>query len=787
MPEFAPVLRDFRRAAALTQEALAEKAGVSVEAVRTLEGGRRRYPRPTTVEALAAGLGLSETETAQLKEAAARPKAGGANQLPDDLVDFIGRSAQFDDLTGRLTRMPANTRAVVISAIAGMGGVGKTALAVHAAHAVTEAYPDGHFYLDLRGFGAAEPMDTLEALGILLRRLGTPANLIPESLDQASARYRSAIAGRKMLLILDNAAGPAQVAALLPGTGRSAVMITSRRQLTGLPGAFHLELEVLPDADALRLLEATAGKKRLASDPAAVAVVIQQCGGLPLALRIAGARLAARPDWSVADLRDRLADERSRLDVLADENLSVRATIGLSLNDPAEADREAVALFPLLGLTEGADVDLFVVSALADRPEREVEPLLERLVDIHLLEAAEPGRYRLHDLVRDVAQELVEQRLDEAERFAARLRVLDLYVGTGWKYRSSFGLGQMSGDWLQDEWLTAARDIGEETDVINWLDAERHNVLAAARRAVTGPIEARRLVARVLSGVSPGLVGRLRHHDWRDLGLLAVEAERSVGDPFAGAFAPFELGMAYSMLEDFPAAAEQFSASIAAPKTGGYPEHRQFCLLNLADCLQKSGRPEDGLEWAREALAMTIERQDERGEPEAHLTLGMIYGRLGRREEQDEEFARAADLARASKIDTQHHWLLLHIGRSYRETGRPELASPVLAEAAEFNRGRGAELRLAETQVQQALAELDLGRGGSAKELLLAGLEVAERFENQSLEATVRLHLGKAHTALGSPEQARTEWTTAVDICSRYGLPQVDEVQELLDQVRSSS
>ncbi|MDX6280926.1 MAG: hypothetical protein QOH03_1997, partial [Kribbellaceae bacterium] len=463
------------------------------------------------------------------------------------------------------------------------------------------------------------------------------------------------------------------------------------------------------------------------------------------------------------------------------------ATIGLSLNDPAEADREAVALFPLLGLAEGADVDLFVVSALADRSEREVEPLLERLVDIHLLEAAEPGRYRLHDLVRVVAHELVEQQLDEDERFAARLRVLDLYVGVGWKYRSSFGLGKMSGDWLQDEWLTTARDIGDEGDVVNWLDAERHNVLASARRAVTGPIEARRLVARVLSGVSPGLVGRLRHHDWRDLGLLAVEAERSVGDPYAGAFAPFELGMAYAMLEDFPAAAEQFRASIAAPKVVEYPEHRQFCLMNLADCLQKSGRPEEGLEWAREALAMTIERQDERGEPEAHLVLGTIYGRLGRREEQDEEFARAADLARVSKIDTQHHWILLHIGRSYRETGRPELAVPVLAEVAEYNRERGAELRLVETQVQQALAELDLGRGEQARDLLLAGLKVAKRFENQSLEATVRLHLGRAYAALGSPEQARAEWIASVDICSRHGLPQADEVQELLETVRSSS
>jgi tetratricopeptide (TPR) repeat protein/transcriptional regulator with XRE-family HTH domain len=778
MPDFAPVLRSFRLAAALTQEALAERAGVSVEAVRTLEGGRRRHPRPATVDALAAALGLSETESAQLQEAAVRPKAVDAtNQLPADLADFIGRHTQVDDLTNLLTRMPDNAHTVVISAIAGMGGVGKTALAVHAAHRVTEAFPDGQFYLDLRGFGSPEPMEPLVALGVLLRRLGTPANLIPDSLDQAAARYRSAMAGRKMLLILDNAAGPAQVAPLLPGTGDTAVMITSRRLLTGLPGAFHFELEVLPAADALQLLMATVGAGRIEAEPAAVAEVIGLCGGLPLALRIAGARLATQPDWSVADLRDRLAGEQGRLDELTDENRSVRASIGLSLHGPSEADRAAAAVFPLLGLSRGPEVDLFVVAALADRPEREIEPLLERLVDIHLLEAAEPGRYVLHDLVRVVAQEQANQQLSEQERTEARLRVLELYVATGWKYRSSFGLGKMSSHWLEEISLAAAREIGDQQD---WLDAERHTMLAAARWGASGPIEARRLVTRLASGVSPALVGRMRHHEWRDLALVALEAERSVDDPYAGAFVPFDLGMAYALLEDFAAAAEYFAMALAAPKTSEYPQHRQFCLINLADCLQKSGRLEEGLARAREGLAMTIEREDERGEPEARLVLGTIFGRLGRRDEQDEEFRRTAEFARTTTIGMQHHWLLLHIGRSYRETGRPELALPVLAEAAEFDSSQGAELRLVDDQVQLAMAELDLGHGEPARGHLLAGLEVAVRFENQPLEATVRQQLGRALVALGRLEEARAELTTAFDLCARYGLPQTDEVRELL-------
>jgi len=785
MSDFAPLLRAFRHASGLTQEALADQAAISVEAIRTLEGGRRRYPRASTIQALAAALGLSEAERASFREAAVRPKATStaANQLPADLADFVGRSEQLDDLTQRL-RSTAGARALVISAIAGMGGVGKTALAVHAAHQVTDGFPDGQFYLDLRGFGTAEPMSPLEALGVLLRRLGVPANLVPESIDLAAGRYRSAIAGRKMLLILDNAAGPAQVAPLLPGAGDSAVVITSRRLLTGLPGTFHLELEVLPHDEALQLLAATAGPERLAGDPAAVTEVIELCGGLPLALRIAGARLAARPGWSLADLRDRLADERGRLDLLADENLSVRASIGLSLRSPAEADEAAVALFPLLGLSEGPEVDLFVVSALAGRPEREIEPLLERLVDIHLLEAGEPGRYQLHDLVRSVARELADQQFDEQQQADARRRVIELYLATAWKFRRSLGLGEMSRSWLQEDWLAAARDIGGTDELIDWLEAERHNILAAARRAAAGPIETRRLVARLCSGVAPALVRRRRHLEWRDLVLVAIEAERTVKDPWAAAFMPFDLGTAYSLLDEPALAAEQYAAALEAPKTFGFQEHRQYCLMNLAEMLAKSGQEQLGLAKGREGLATALERADEIGEAEARLILGTIFGRLGRSEEQDKEFVRAAEIVRQLEPGSVKQWILQCIGVSYLETGRPVLALSHLDESADVDRQRGAEISLAENYLHQASALLDLGQADESAARLDLSLEVVVRFANQPLEAEVRHKLGLAFAALGRADEARTEWTAALDIYARYGRPQADDVQELL---RSSS
>lgn len=781
MPDFAPVLRRFRLAAGLTQEALAEKAGVSVEAVRTLEGGRRRYPRPTTVEALAGALGLSETELTQLEEAAVRPQAASTapNQLPADLVDFIGRSDQLDELTRRLTST-AGARALVISAIAGMGGVGKTSLAVQAAHRVSAAFPDGQFYLDLRGFGSTEPMSPREALGVLLRRLGTPAELVPESVDLAAGRYRSAIAGRKMLLILDNVAGPAQVTPLLPGTGDSAVMITSRRQLTGLPGTFHLQLEVLPHVEALQLLAATAGLGRIDDDPDAAAEVIELCGGLPLAIRIAGARLAARPDWSITDLRDRLADERSRLDLLSDENLSVRASVGLSLRSPDAEDKAAVELFPLIGLSEGLEVDLFVVSALAGRPEREIEPLLERLVDIHLLEAAEPGRYLLHDLVRSVARELADQQFGEQEQADARRRVIELYLATAWQFRKSLGLGEMSKNWLQDDWLAAARDIGGTGELIDWLEAERHNVLAAARRAAAGPIEMRQLVARLCSGVSPALVRRRRYLEWRDLVLIALEAEQTIADPWAAAFLPFDLGTAYALLNEHALAAEQFTAALEASKTSEFPEHRQYCLLNLAEMLEKSGQWQEGLARGREGLAMALERADDTGEAEARVVLGMIFGRLGRSDEQDEELGRAAELVRRFEPGGNKQWLLQCIGVSYLETGRPELALGPLEESAEVDRRRDSQISLAENYLHQAMALLALDQADEASARLNAGLELAVRFGNQPLEAEARHKLGLALAALGRADEARTEWAAALDLYARHGRPQADEVQQLL-------
>jgi transcriptional regulator with XRE-family HTH domain len=537
MADFGGVLRSLRLAAELTQEGLAEASGVSVEAIGALEGGRRRYPRLTTIDLLADGLRLDEAGRKGLAEAAARPKkavpGGVPRELPADIPDFTGREEQLASLTSVMSGTERRG-VLVISAIAGMGGVGKTALAVHLGHALADQYPDGQLYLNLRGFGPGEPLTSLEALSQLMQSLGLSSSIRPRSVAEAASRFRTALADRRVLLVLDNAASVAQVIPLLPGTETCRVLVTSRRNLTALPGARQLNLDVLPDDEALALFAAAAGGARILAETDAALAVIRLCGSLPLALRIAGAQLAAQPGWTVEDLRLRLADEHQRLDLLSRDDLSVRASITISLANLTAAETSAGAVFPLLGAYAGDVLDLLVAARLVDLPVHEIEPLLERLVDLHLLEMVGVQRYRFHDLVRAYAAELATHQFDAAERSAAQQRVLEFYEAMAWRQRTLYGEGEM-----MRQWTIAHRpsiDLEVDSDqLLSWFDTEIEEVLAATRRAVNGPAEQRQLLARIAVGLDPYWTIRRRYPDSLAMFELAGEADRTVRDPFARA------------------------------------------------------------------------------------------------------------------------------------------------------------------------------------------------------------------------------------------------------------
>ncbi|MFC7108171.1 BTAD domain-containing putative transcriptional regulator [Nonomuraea rubra] len=352
--------------------------------------------------------------------AAGSPKGKTATFLPYDVADFAGRTAELTQLIAEDDAVPS------ITAIDGMAGIGKTALAVRAAHRLADHYPDGRLFVDLHAHTAGrQQMTTSEALEALLRQLGIRAEAIPARLEERAALWRAELAGRRVLVVLDNAADSAHVRPLLPGPSGSLVLITSRRRLTDLDGVRSLPMEVLPASDATDLFTRIVGE-RAVREPDAVAEVLLLCGFLPLAVRIAGARLRHRPRWSVAYLAQRLRDERRRLSELATAERGVAAAFALSYQQLEDTERH---LFRLLGLHPGRDVAPHAAAALAGLDVAEAEDTLEALLDTHMLQQHEPGRYRFHDLLRQYAHDTAAEEPPH-ERHAAMARLLDHHLNT---------------------------------------------------------------------------------------------------------------------------------------------------------------------------------------------------------------------------------------------------------------------------------------------------------------------------------------------------------------------
>lgn len=350
-------------------------------------------------------------------------------QLPPDIPDFTARRDEVRQLSQALTAQASRERpgSVAVCVVTGMGGIGKTALAVHVAHQLRERFPDGQLYAELGG--AARPVAPTEVLSRFLQDLGSPEPRAGDSLADLAARLRTRLAHRKMLIVLDNAADAAQIRPLLPGSAGSGVIVTSRAPLTGLAGAAHITLGAFSREDSLSLFTAIAGPGRVRADPAAASEVLSYCAGLPLAVRVAAQRLVARPSWDVTHLAARLADERGRLAELVTGDLAVGASIAASYTALRSGSREssggmsAAKLFRLLGLPRRAVLCLNAIAALAGRPRGEVRAMLEELTDARLVDSVAPDVYRIHELIRCFAADLAE-RVDSAQdRSMALLRI----------------------------------------------------------------------------------------------------------------------------------------------------------------------------------------------------------------------------------------------------------------------------------------------------------------------------------------------------------------------------
>ncbi|WP_427885067.1 ATP-binding protein [Kribbella sp. GL6] len=781
MSEFGAVLRTFRRTAGLSQEKLAEASGVSVEAIKTLEAGRRRHPRPQTMALLASGLGLTDAERAELVAAGTKIKAskGIPEQLPDDLQDFAGRDEQVDQVEKLFRAAEIRQGVVVVSAIAGMGGVGKTALGIHVGHRLADQFTDGQLYVNLRGFGPGAPMTAAEALGRLMDALGLQVTG-SESVDELAARYRSAVAGRRLFVFLDNAASVPQVLPLLPGTSTCAVLITSRRALIGLPGAAHLALDTLPGNDAVKMLDHIVGDGRIAADPLHSAVVVRLCGGLPLALRIAGARLAAEPSWSVADFARLLKSSRRRLDELALGDLDVRASIEASL--AAMTDAEAGTL-RLLGLFEGDELDVRVAARLLDRPVAETEDRLERLVDLHLLESPSPRRYRMHDLIRSYVRDTTAELTTEADLSAARGRVLRFYLAMVWRGRVLRGLGPLTTSWSDESWTADAEELSYP-ELSAWYDLEIEEIIGAAHRAAQGSNAERSVVAKIATGIKPYLTRRRRYSDAVALCHVGLVAEETVQDPIAAVFLHFDLSVYYNSMGRYDEAVEQMRLSLSIPEAWLYEEQWSYSQTFLADYLTNAGRYDEAVAAAQIGMEASLRRGDEEGEVDARAVLGRVAGKQGRWDDQDREFERVLEVMRKDAHPSVRHYNLQQMVVSYREDGRLREALAWATECHRFAVDFGNVFAIAEALEELGRIHLGLGALEPAEECLRSALETVEG--NWQAEARVRKYLGDVLQLAGSSRAAGAEWQRALELAVRHGAPEVPELRKLVDGLTAS-
>ncbi|NJP99896.1 AfsR/SARP family transcriptional regulator [Streptomyces zingiberis] len=693
-------------------------------------------------------------------------------QLPATVPDFTGRTAFVGELSEQLAT--AEGRIMAVSAVAGIGGVGKTTLAVHVAHAARDHFPDGQLYVDLQGAGP-RPAEPQAVLGSFLRALGRADAAIPDSLDERSALYRSVLDGRRVLVLLDNARDAAQVRPLLPGTEGCAALITGRARMVDLAGAHLVDLDVMSPEEALQLFTKIVGPERVAAERDAALDVVAACGFLPLAIRIAASRLASRRTWTVSVLATKLADERRRLDELQAGDLAVKATfeLGYSQLEPQQA-----RAFRLLGLADGPDISLAAATAVLALDPYEAEEVLESLVDISLLESAAPGRYRFHDLVRLYARACAERdELPPVEREAALSRLLDFYLTTTARVYAM----ERPGDRLPEHVATASPHglsfSGRET-ALEWLFSEARCLLACAHQS-TGAGVVRRgvdllLVAKDLSesGVDP--------RTFEQAALTLREAARTAGDKPAEARALTALSSLYNMTGQFEEADVLGGEAALLGDSAGDPVASAHARNNHGITANYLKRYEEGEAHLQQSLEL-FRADDNRTSVASVLSnLSRTHLNTGRVESAVALAEQAVDIYRESGVTMRLANGKYAFGLALTQAGKLDRAHEELSDALVIF--RGSRQRLWEGMTYFRLAELSLKAGKPAQAASLAeqSLAVLRTFGGSWRRANALTLLGRALNEIGQIDRARVCWQDAVAVYEELQLPEAAEVHALL-------
>jgi tetratricopeptide (TPR) repeat protein len=681
------------------------------------------------------------------------------SQLPPIPGAFLGRSSELDELD----RAAISADGAGLVLVTGMAGIGKTSLAVRYAHRAADQFGDGQLYLDLRGHSPEPALNPIEALERLMRGLGAEQGPMPATVEEATAQYRSLLAGRKLLVLLDNAASAVQVRPLLPGAPGCLTLVTSRGRLSGLmaqEGAHRIELGVLPVEDAVALLARLLGSQRVEAEPEQAFTLIEACAGLPLAIRIAAAQLADEP-WR--SIRDYVAEFRERgLAVLAlddDQHATVRSAFDLSYQ---RLDADARRLFRLLGLMPGLDVTVEAAAAMGRTTSSTARALIRSLTGAHLLEEHAPGRYRFHDLLGDYARHCA--KLEEPTD--ARTKALDRLCT--WYYRGKHAAAARLVPWrLEPPCRSLPEDIPEwsfrsEREATAWLEAEFDNIVAAVRVSVENGLA--HWAWHLALGAVADMQRRGRRAEVLAIVQEAAEAARAADDPLAIAITLVELCLVRSS-SGLPVTDELVHEMLTRAAAAKDPSIHGYCYYIAGVISERRGELDLAAERLERALALQVAEAETMRQAMTLLHLGNVTYRRGDLRRSADALERLLDIsdelppaATAPALANLSHVLLT--------LGRLGQISPLLDRAEELLERLDDPNKSCVVAYTRGSWYRDTGRYADALEQLVLARSLADQVDSPRLRSHTRNELGFCHLARGDIEAARMEFEQAAEDAS---------------------
>jgi tetratricopeptide (TPR) repeat protein len=656
-------------------------------------------------------------------------------QLPFPTV-FAGRKKELSDLR-RLVALGTEDSRPLLVVITGVGGVGKTSLGLHWLHEIRADYNDGQLFVDLRGFSDdGRPMPSSEPLERFLRALGIGTDSIPVHLDEQAALFRTLTAGRRLIIMLDNAASAAQVRPLLPGPGPALVLVTTRQRLSGLAmeGARFFDLRPMDQLGAVELLNRMVGPDRIQAEPDKARSLVSLCGGLPLAVCASGARLAARSRWTIARVVEELTEETFRLSTLSiEEDVSVKVVFDISYRALPD---DAARLYRLLGAHPGPDFDPTAAAALTGMTRSESARLLDSLVGANLIEEDSRDRFRFHDLLRLHAREKLMETESETTRRTAFGQLVDHYLGMA----AAADRTVLPGRWRLGKYFDAEPRISFDNSAaaLEWLELERANLVAVLQQATQK--EMHESVWQICEALWGLFLMHKHYRLWIECHELGVAAAQACGDPLAQARMLEALAFAYLNLKDFALAVEYCHQALRLERAANHPLGEASALEYLGTAELAMGRNDRAIEF--------------------YTTAKIIHQRL--------------DRPRGVALMTRH------IGGALHHAGRYKEAIERLTTALNYFSEHRELYHVARTLSQLGQNYLSAGRLNDAGETLRTALATALEIDARHEAANIHAVLARLCTITGEPDQELAHLNEALAIYVELGAPQAEEINSQL-------